>query len=110
MATKGSSKKSSTPRKASTGTGVSAPELWLEVANVRFDTTGSTTSLQVRLKAERSDSEEQSWRTVESANLDVAAYFKTITEGLDKKRLLYVRVSARDGRMIVDGLRLDYAT
>ncbi len=77
--------------------------IWLEISNVRRNENG----VQVQIKGDRTD-KEPVWWSVESLD-DVPTTFKSLTEGLDKKRIVLAGLEPRGETLICRSIRIQYA-
>jgi hypothetical protein len=95
-------------QRAPTNTTARTASLWLEIAKVRFIHDRSGERLEVQLKGQYVETDQESWWPV-SVVADVSKeYFKALTEALDKKRRAFVRAGVESNTLVMDALRLDY--
>ncbi len=87
--------------------------IWLEVANVRLENEG----VQIQVKGDRAD-REPVWRNVElegtsfykDGKPDHNAAYRSITDGLDKKRIVLANLTVQDGKTLkCTYIRVQYA-
>lgn len=86
--------------------------IWLEVANVRLD----SKKVEIQVKGDRAD-REPVWREVKMEEKqesppptpDYNTTYRTIAEGLDKKRVVLAMLEASNGTLKCTHIRVQYA-
>ncbi len=72
--------------------------IWLEVTNVRSSKTEGEITVQIQVKGDRAEREPEWWNVNEDAYIDsdAAKTYRTLSENLDKKRIVLAALGAVD--------------
>ena len=85
--------------------------IWLEVTNVRSSKIGEDPLIQIQLKGDRAEREPEWWTVNKNAYTDADAgrTYRTLSESLDKKRIVLAALGAVNRSLECKHLRIQYA-
>ncbi len=83
--------------------------IWLEVTNVRQNK--DEPPLQIQVKGDRADREPEWWKVSDQAYIGstAAETYRTLSENLDKKRIVLAALGAAESTLECKHLRIQYA-